>query len=92
MLNAYKMNEEMINKDHDILIEIKTKVEMLVTTVENMRNDLHSRVACLENNKVDKEEMKSIWKKLNSLENYKYYMIGMGTAILSLIVYVIKVQ
>ena len=39
------MNEEMINKDHDILIEIKTKVEMLVTTVENMRNDLHSRVA-----------------------------------------------
>lgn len=82
----------MINKDHDILIEIKTKVEMLVTTVENMRNDLHSRVACLENNKVDKEEMKSIWKKLNSLENYKYYMIGMGTAILSLIVYVIKVQ
>lgn len=87
-----KMNEEMINKDHDILIEIKTKVEMLVTTVENMRNDLHSRVACLENNKVDKEEMKSIWKKLNSLENYKYYMIGLGTAILSLIVYVIKVQ
>jgi len=86
------MNEEMINKDHDILIEIKTKVEMLVTTVENMRNDLHSRVACLENNKVDKEEMKSIWKKLNSLENYKYYMIGLGTAILSLIVYVIKVQ
>ncbi len=86
------MDEEMINKDHDILIEIKTKVEMLVTTVENMRNDLHSRVACLENNKVDKEEMKSIWKKLNSLENYKYYMIGMGTAILSLIVYVIKVQ
>jgi len=82
----------MINKDHDILIEIKTKVEMLVTTVENMRNDLHSRVACLENNKVDKEEMKSIWKKLNSLENYKYYMIGLGTAILSLIVYVIKVQ
>lgn len=86
------MNEEMINKDHDILIEIKTKVEMLVTTVENMRNDLHSRVACLENNKVDKEEMKSIWKKINSLENYKYYMIGLGTAILSLIVYVIKVQ
>ena len=86
------MDEEMINKDHDILIEIKTKVEMLVTTVENMRNDLHSRVACLENNKVDKEEMKSIWKKLNSLENYKYYMIGLGTAILSLIVYVIKVQ
>ena len=86
------MNEEMINKDHDILIEIKTKVEMLVTTVENMRNDLHSRVACLENNKVDKEEMKSIWKKLNSLENYKYYMIGLGTAILSLIVYVIKEQ
>ncbi len=86
------MNEEMINKDHDILIEIKTKVEMLVTTVENMRNDLHSRVACLENNKVDKEEMKSIWKKLNSLENYKYYMIGLGTAILSLIVYVIKVK
>ena len=86
------MNEEMINKDHDILIEIKTKVEMLVTTVENMRNDLHSRVACLENNKVDKEEMKSIWKKLNSLENYKYYMIGLGTAILSLIVYVIKLK
>lgn len=82
----------MINKDHDILIEIKTKVEMLVTTVENMRNDLHSRVACLENNKVDKEEMKSIWKKLNSLENYKYYMIGLGTAILSLIVYVIKIK
>ena len=86
------MDEQMINKDHDILIEIKTKVEMLVTTVENMRNDLHSRVACLENNKVDKAEMKSIWKKLNSLENYKYYMIGLGTAILSLIVYVIKVQ
>ena len=86
------MDEQMINKDHDILIEIKTKVEMLVTTVENMRNDLHSRVACLENNKVDKDEMKSIWKKLNSLENYKYYMIGLGTAILSLIVYVIKVQ
>ena len=86
------MDEQMINKDHDILIEIKTKVEMLVTTVENMRNDLHSRVACLENNKVDKEEMKSIWKKLNSLENYKYYMIGLGTAILSLIVYVIKAQ
>ena len=57
-----------------------------------MRNDLHSRVACLENNKVDKEEMKSIWKKLNSLENYKYYMIGLGTAILSLIVYVIKIK
>ena len=86
------MDEQMISKDHDLLIEIKTKVEMLVTTVENMRNDLHSRVACLENNKVDKEEMKSIWKKLNSLENYKYYMIGLGTAILSLIVYVIKVQ
>jgi len=86
------MDEQSISKDHDLLIEIKTKVEMLVTTVENMRNDLHSRVACLENNKVDKEEMKSIWKKLNSLENYKYYMIGMGTAILSLIVYVIKVQ
>ena len=86
------MDEQMINKDHDILIEIKTKVEMLVTTVENMRNDLHSRVACLENNKVDKDEMKSIWKKLNSLENYKYYMIGLGTAILSLIVYVIKIK
>lgn len=86
------MDEQMISKDHDLLIEIKTKVEMLVSTVENMRNDLHSRVACLENNKVDKEEMKSIWKKLNSLENYKYYMIGLGTAILSLIVYVIKEQ
>lgn len=86
------MNEEMISKDHDLLIEIKTKVEMLVNTVENMRNDLHSRVACLENNKAEKEELKSIWKKLNSLENYKYYMIGLGTAILSLIVYVLKIQ
>ena len=86
------MDEQMISKDHDLLIEINTKVEMLVKTVESMKSDLHNRVACLENNKVDKEEMKSIWKKLNSLENYKYYMIGMGTAILSLIVYVIKVQ
>ncbi len=86
------MDEQSISKDHDLLIEINTKVEMLVKTVESMKSDLHNRVACLENNKVDKEEMKSIWKKLNSLENYKYYMIGMGTAILSLIVYVIKVQ
>ena len=51
------MDEQMINKDHDILIEIKTKVEMLVTTVENMRNDLHSRVDCLETTKVDKEDL-----------------------------------
>ena len=86
------MDEQMISKDHDLLIEINTKVEMLVKTVESMKSDLHNRVACLENNKVDKEEMKSIWKKLNSLENYKYYMIGLGTAILSLIVYVIKLK
>ena len=86
------MDEQMISKDHDLLIEINTKVEMLVKTVESMKSDLHNRVACLERNKAETEELRSVWKKLNSLENYKYYMIGLGTAILSLIVYVIKVQ
>ena len=84
------MDEQMISKDHDLLIEINTKVEMLVKTVESMKSDLHNRVACLERNKAEGEELRSIWKKINSLENYKYYMIGLGTAILSLIVYVIK--
>ena len=84
------MDEQSMTKDHDLLIEINTKVEMLVKTVDSMKSDLHNRVACLERSKAEVEEIKSIWKKLNSLENYKYYMIGLGTAILSLIVYVIK--
>lgn len=71
----------MNNQDHDMLIKIDTKVEMLIKTVDEMKSSLHVRVSCLEKEKIEREEVKMLWKKVNNLEYYKYYIIGIGSAV-----------
>ena len=50
-------------KDHDLLIEVNTKLERVIQDINDLKNNVASRVDDLEKDKLDKED--NLIKELN---------------------------
>lgn len=60
------------NKDHDLLIEIKTKLDRVISDVAEVKTNSINRIESLENNKADKVEFDKIEKRVSWLEKIAY--------------------
>lgn len=70
-----------INKDHDLLIEIKTKLDRVIVDVADIKTNLANRVDAIEKDYVTRAEYKDINTSLVWLRN----MAITGMAILGCI-------
>lgn len=48
------------HQDHDLLIQINTKLERVITDVKELKDNVAARVAALEQEKINKEEVKNL--------------------------------
>lgn len=74
--------------DHDLLVEIKTKLERVISDVATISQNLIVKVEKLEYDKAEKEEMdklhgdtltrlSAIDKDISLLQKWRAYMLGM---------------
>lgn len=66
----------MTQKDHDLLIEISTKLTMVIAEVADLKTNLSNRVGLIEMNYVEKKEFESHDSRITWLERIAYG--GMG--------------
>jgi ribosomal silencing factor RsfS len=97
MRNNMKLN----GQDHDLLIEIKTKVDRVINDVSNLSSNLVSKVEALAIGKADKEEFKrctdnciektnNLHERIERLENWRWYLVGIGTVVIFVIDFIIR--
>ena len=96
-----KTNFKINSQDHDLLIEIKTKVDRVIADVANLSSNLVSKVEALEVSKADKKEfercneecmvqMTKLHERVEKLENWRWYIVGIGTVVIVVIDFIIR--
>lgn len=65
--------------DHDLLIRIETKLERVIQDVNDIKTNTVGRVETLELRKAEKTDVKKNADRINSLENWKNWLIGTTT-------------
>jgi hypothetical protein len=81
----------MEDKDHDLLIEIKTIVNGLVEDVKDLKTNMVGRVENLEINKASCDDIKNINSDIKDLQKWRYVIVGiglLGTIVISLTTYI----
>ncbi len=85
--------------DHDILIEIKVKMERVILDVSKLNNSLIDKIEKLENFKAEKMEMnvlhqetidrlKVIDEQIESLNKWRYYIAGGMVVVVPILNYI----
>lgn len=88
------MNEDnQSEKDHDIIIELRTTLKGIQATLERIEGGFTQRISVLENCKADKKDVEELYKRLSMVEGYKNIYVTMtaiagviGVALMGLIV------
>lgn len=70
-------------QDHDLLVEIKTKLDRALVDIKELKDNVASRVSTLEG------EIQIVRQDIVSLQNWRWYVIGIATAISLLLPYII---
>lgn len=60
------------NKDHDLLIEIKTKLDRVISDVAEVKTNSINRIEALELNKLNIAEFEKLLKRVEWLEKIAY--------------------
>jgi hypothetical protein len=79
----------MNDNDHDLLIQIATKLDRALVDIKELKDNTTARVTALEEEKVNKTDFDVAAKKIDSLERLVY--IGLGIVLtlnVALIAYV----
>jgi hypothetical protein len=78
-----------MNEDHDLLIQIATKLDRAILDIKELKDNTTARVTDLEEGKTDKTDFEMAAKKIDSLQRLVY--IGLGIVLtlnVALIAYV----
>lgn len=70
--------ENITNQDHDLLVEIKVKLERVITDVADVKTNLVAKVESLEKNKADVKTVSDLLSRTEHLENWKNYVLGIA--------------
>lgn len=62
--------------DHDLLIRVDQKLEQVIVDIKDLKDDTKEQI---HENTV---EISSVKKRLDTLENWRWYQIGISTAII----------
>ena len=71
----------MLDKDHDLLIEIATQMKDLRADVKDIKTNTVGRIEKLEIEKANECDLDKLKERTNSLENWRWYIIGISTAV-----------
>jgi hypothetical protein len=67
---------QMPMQDHDLLIEVNTKLDRVILDVKELNNNTNQRVTDLEHHKADRTEIEDHEVRLRRLERYGAMAIG----------------
>lgn len=84
------MPKETKPSDHDRLIRIETLLDRVISDLAEMKSNLLARVETLENGRITKEDHEVLEKRINNLENWRWYIIGIGSVLIIIIDYAIR--
>ena len=73
-----------MTEDHDLLIEINTKLERALTDIKDLKTDLANRVRDVET------DLDGLGERVASLENWRWYVVGITTILALLAQYLMK--
>lgn len=80
----------MLDKDHDLLIEIATQMKDLRADVKDIKTNTVGRIEKLEIEKANDCDLDKLKERTNSLENWRWYIIGISTAVWVIVGFLIK--
>jgi hypothetical protein len=63
------MSDQLPPNDHDLLITVDTKLEILIREVKELKDNTTKRVETLEHEKLDKAEAQRLLKEAEKLHN-----------------------
>ena len=69
---------EQVN-DHDLLIKIDTKLERVILDVQELKDNVASRVTTLEQEKADRQDAESMAKDIQALKTFRVQVKTVGT-------------
>lgn len=69
------------NSDHDLLIKIATQVERLISDVADLKTNTVGRVEKLELEKANECDVEKLKERIQSLENWRWYIVWIATMI-----------
>lgn len=74
----------MTEQDHDLLIEINTKLERALIDIKDLKDDTSQRVHTLES------DLRGMGRRISTLENWRWYI--MGSAVILAVIAEIIIQ
>lgn len=80
----------MLDKDHDLLIEIATQMKDLRADVKDIKTNTVGRIEKLEIEKANDCDLDKLKERTSSLENWRWYIIGISTAVWVIVGFLIK--
>lgn len=80
----------MLDKDHDLLIEIATQMKDLRADVKDIKTNTVGRIEKLEIEKANDCDLDKLKERTSSLENWRWYIIGISTAVWVIVGVLIK--
>lgn len=84
------MPKEIKPNDHDRLIRIETLLDRVIADLAEMKSNLLTRVESLETHKITKEDHEILENRVGNLENWRWYIIGIGSVLIIVIDYAIR--
>jgi hypothetical protein len=60
--------------DHDLLVQIHTKMERALVDIKELKDDTGRRVSTIE------DDMSGMGRRITTLENWRWYVIGITVA------------
>ena len=81
---ALKVSSLKTSEDHDLLIRIATQVEQVIKDVGDLKTNTVKRIDDLELNSISKVEHEKVTTRLDKLENWKNWILGVGVIVSSL--------
>jgi len=92
---ALKVSNVSKNEDHDLLIRIATQVEQVIRDVAEIKTNTVGRIDKIEVDYVTKAEHEKVTIRLDKMENWKNWVLGLGASIAvitALIIYIWTTQ
>jgi hypothetical protein len=96
------LTEQFTRADRDLIIRMDEKVDKLTFDVNELKNNIVERIACLEREKGDKaaienshadckKHIEGLYKRISKLETWRYYIIGIFMALMTVGEYLFRV-
>lgn len=66
----------MTEQDHDLLIQINTKLERALVDIKDLKDDTGRRVMMIEG------DLSGLGKRVSALENWRWYVLGISATLI----------